>query len=191
VQLLVRDDTVALPLKGIIDLAAEKARLEKEMAKAAAEISRIDTKLSNPDFIARAKEEVVEADREKREETLSRQAKIAEALERLRQWSNARRARRACERFSLSPGLSAAKSGKDLANPPSPSPGFAALNPGYEDHRLYGPTPGNLEDRLIRKDGLPSLAARDFGPSRPAAQADQAPRGARRHCREVRRPGRR
>jgi valyl-tRNA synthetase len=85
VQLLVRGDTVALPLKGIIDLAAEKARLEKERVKAEAEVSAIDAKLANPDFVARAKEEVVEANREKREEMLSRQVKIAEALERLRQ----------------------------------------------------------------------------------------------------------
>jgi valyl-tRNA synthetase len=85
VQLLVRGDTVALPLQGIIDLAAETARLEKERAKAEAEINRIDTKLANPDFIARAREEVVEADREKREEAVTRRAKILEALQRLKQ----------------------------------------------------------------------------------------------------------
>jgi valyl-tRNA synthetase len=85
VQLLVRGDTVALPLKGVVDLAAETARLEKEKAKAEAEINRIDAKLANPDFIARAREEVVEADREKREEAVARQAKILEALERLKQ----------------------------------------------------------------------------------------------------------
>jgi valyl-tRNA synthetase len=85
VQLLVRGDMVALPLKGIIDLGAEKARLEREKAKAEAEINRIDAKLSNPDFIARAAEEVIEADREKREEAVARRAKIVEALERLRQ----------------------------------------------------------------------------------------------------------
>jgi valyl-tRNA synthetase len=85
VQLLVRGDTVALPLQGIIDLAAETARLEKEKAKAEAEINRIDTKLANPDFIARAREEVVEADREKREEAVARRAKILEALQRLKQ----------------------------------------------------------------------------------------------------------
>ena len=49
------------------------------------EINRIDAKLSNPDFIARAPEEVVEADREKREEAVARRAKIVEALERLKQ----------------------------------------------------------------------------------------------------------
>jgi valyl-tRNA synthetase len=85
VQLLVRGDTVALPLQGIIDLAAEKARLEKEKAKAETEIGRIDAKLSNPAFVAHAKEEVVEADRERREEMLLRQEKIVAALERLRQ----------------------------------------------------------------------------------------------------------
>jgi valyl-tRNA synthetase len=85
VQLLVRGETVALPLKGIVDLGAEKLRLEKEDQKAAADIARIDAKLGNPDFIARAPEEVVEGDREKREEAVARRAKIQEALERLKQ----------------------------------------------------------------------------------------------------------
>ena len=64
VQVLVRGDIVALPLKGVIDLAAEKARLEKEKAKAEADINRIDAKLANPKFVANADPEVVEADRE-------------------------------------------------------------------------------------------------------------------------------
>jgi valyl-tRNA synthetase len=73
-------EIAALPLKGVIDLAAEKARLEKELAKVASD-ARIDGKLGNADFIARAPEEV---DREKREEALARRAKILEALERLK-----------------------------------------------------------------------------------------------------------
>jgi valyl-tRNA synthetase len=83
VQLLVRGETVALPLKGIIDLAAEKTRLEKEKAKTEAEINRLDAKLGNPRFVANADEEVVEADRERRAEMAARLAKIIEALERL------------------------------------------------------------------------------------------------------------
>ena len=71
-QLLVRGEIVALPLKGVIDLAAEKARLEKELAKADADIARVDAKLGNPDFVARAPEEVVEGEREKREEAVAR-----------------------------------------------------------------------------------------------------------------------
>jgi valyl-tRNA synthetase len=84
VQLVVRGGVAALPLKGVIDLAAERARLAKEMQKAEADIARVDAKLGNANFVARAPEEVVEEEKEKREEALARKAKIAEALERLK-----------------------------------------------------------------------------------------------------------
>jgi valyl-tRNA synthetase len=84
VQLVVRGEVAALPLKGVIDLAAERARLAKEMQKADADIARVDAKLSNANFVARAPEEVVEEEKEKREEAVARKAKIAEALERLK-----------------------------------------------------------------------------------------------------------
>jgi valyl-tRNA synthetase len=84
VQLVVRGEVAALPLKGVIDLAAERARLAKEMQKADADIARVDAKLNNPNFMARAPEEVVEEEQEKREEAVGRKAKIAEALDRLR-----------------------------------------------------------------------------------------------------------
>jgi valyl-tRNA synthetase len=83
VQLVVRGETAALPLKGVIDVAAERARLEKELAKVTADIKRADAKLSNADFLKRAPEEVVDGEREKREQAAARQAKIVEALERL------------------------------------------------------------------------------------------------------------
>jgi valyl-tRNA synthetase len=84
VQVIVRGEVVALPLKGLIDIAAEQARLQKEVAKADADIRRVDAKLANADFIARAPEEVVEGEREKREEAAARREKILEALERLK-----------------------------------------------------------------------------------------------------------
>jgi len=84
VQLVVRGEVAALPLKGVIDLAAERARLGKEMQKADADIARVDAKLGNANFVARAPEEVVEEEKEKREEAVGRKAKIAEALERLK-----------------------------------------------------------------------------------------------------------
>jgi valyl-tRNA synthetase len=83
VQLVVRNQVAALPLKGVIDLAAERARLEKEMQKVASDIARIDAKLGNADFVKRAPEDVVEGEREKRDEAEERRAKIREALERL------------------------------------------------------------------------------------------------------------
>ena len=50
VQLVVRGEVAALPLKGVIDLAAERARLAKEMQKADADIARCDAKLEQSEF---------------------------------------------------------------------------------------------------------------------------------------------
>ncbi|HZR73855.1 valine--tRNA ligase [Bradyrhizobium sp.] len=84
VQVFARGQVAALPLKGVIDLSAEKARLDKEIAKADADIKRVDAKLGNANFIANAPEEVVEGEREKRDEAQARKAKIVEAIERLK-----------------------------------------------------------------------------------------------------------
>jgi valyl-tRNA synthetase len=84
VQLLVRGEVAALPLKGVIDLSAEKTRLEKELAKAEADIKRVDAKLSNEKFVANAPEEIVEEEKEKRDAAGARKAKILEALELLK-----------------------------------------------------------------------------------------------------------
>jgi len=84
VQLLVRGEVAALPLKGLIDIEAERARLDKEIAKAEADIRRVDAKLSNEKFVANAPEEIVEDEKDKREAALARKAKITEALERLK-----------------------------------------------------------------------------------------------------------
>jgi valyl-tRNA synthetase len=83
IQLVVRGETVGLAVSGLIDLAAERARLAKEIAKAEADIARVDAKLGNANFVARAPEEVVEQEKEKREEAQARRQKIVEALERL------------------------------------------------------------------------------------------------------------
>jgi valyl-tRNA synthetase len=83
VQLLVRGSVAALPLEGIVDLAAEVARLRKEKAKAEGEIKKVDAKLANADFVARAPEEIIEENRERREAETVRLTKIDEALARL------------------------------------------------------------------------------------------------------------
>ncbi|MES2603026.1 MAG: valine--tRNA ligase, partial [Pseudomonadota bacterium] len=84
VQLLVRGEVAAIPLKGVIDLAAEKVRLDKALAQADADIKRVDAKLGNEKFVANAPEEVIDEQREKRDEAEARKAKILEALERLK-----------------------------------------------------------------------------------------------------------
>jgi valyl-tRNA synthetase len=54
------------------------------LQKVASDIARIDAKLGNADFIKRAPEEVVDGEREKRDEAEARRARIIEALERLK-----------------------------------------------------------------------------------------------------------
>jgi valyl-tRNA synthetase len=84
VQLLVRGEIAALPLKGVIDFSVEKTRLDKELIKADADIKRVDAKLANEKFVANAPEEIVEEEKEKRAAAEARKAKILEALERLK-----------------------------------------------------------------------------------------------------------
>ncbi|MFC1459917.1 valine--tRNA ligase [Microvirga arabica] len=84
IQLLIRGEVAALPLEGVIDLDAERARLAKEIQKLDVEVAKIDAKLGNADFIKRAPEEVVDEQRERREEALTRKAKMEEALGRLK-----------------------------------------------------------------------------------------------------------
>ena len=82
-QIVVGEAALCLPLEGVIDLGAEKSRLEKELKKLDDEVKRIDMKLGNEAFVAKAPEEVVEENREKREEYLARAVKVREALGRL------------------------------------------------------------------------------------------------------------
>jgi valyl-tRNA synthetase len=83
VQLIARGVVAAIPLAGIVDIAAERARLLKEAEKERKEMAGIDAKLGNADFLARAPEEVVEENRERREAAAARLAKMEAALARL------------------------------------------------------------------------------------------------------------
>ena len=82
-QMVIRGEVAALPLAGIIDIVAEKARLSKELEKIAQEIGKIDAKLGNADFMARAPEEIVEEQHERRSDFTERSSKLTEALSRL------------------------------------------------------------------------------------------------------------
>ncbi|MGP0058552.1 MAG: valine--tRNA ligase [Beijerinckiaceae bacterium] len=84
VQMVVRGTLAALPLEGIIDFAAEKARLAKEIDKLKGEAKKIEAKLGNEDFVARAPDEVVEENRERLAESEARREKLQAALEKLR-----------------------------------------------------------------------------------------------------------
>ncbi len=75
--------TLALPVAQFIDLAAERARLAKEIATHASDIAHVNKKLGNPAFVANAKEEVVEENRERLAESEAAKAKLESALSRL------------------------------------------------------------------------------------------------------------
>ncbi|MDM9622197.1 valine--tRNA ligase [Rhizobium sp. S96] len=82
-QIIVGEATVCLPLGTLIDLGAEKARLEKAIAKADGEMARINGKLSNEKFVANANPEVVAAERDRLEELQGQVASLRTALSRV------------------------------------------------------------------------------------------------------------
>jgi valyl-tRNA synthetase len=82
-QIVLGEATIALPLAGVIDFAAERTRLTKELEKIAKDVSGIDARLNNPGFVAKAPEDVLEETRERKAELESRRMKVSEAMSRL------------------------------------------------------------------------------------------------------------
>jgi valyl-tRNA synthetase len=75
---------LALPVAQFIDLAAERARLTKEVAALTAEADKLAKKLGNADFVSRAPEEVVDENRERLADCEAARSKLEAALDRLR-----------------------------------------------------------------------------------------------------------
>jgi valyl-tRNA synthetase len=82
-QIVLGATTAALPLTDIIDMAAERARLVREMEKCRSEIAKVDAKLANESFVAKAPADVVEENRERRAEFEATAKKLEAALKRL------------------------------------------------------------------------------------------------------------
>ncbi len=83
VQIVHDEATVVLPLAEVIDVAAERARLEREIARRDVEIEKLNKKLSNRQFLEKAPEEIVAEQRDRLAEANAARAKLARALERL------------------------------------------------------------------------------------------------------------
>ena len=64
-QIVIGEATACLPLEGVIDIGAERDRLQREVARLEGEIKRLDGKLGNAKFVANAPMELVEEEREK------------------------------------------------------------------------------------------------------------------------------
>ncbi|MEY2883128.1 MAG: hypothetical protein RL490_852, partial [Pseudomonadota bacterium] len=82
-QLVHGEATYVLPLAGVVDLAAEKARLEKAIAAAAKERDALAGRLASPGFTEKAKPEAVEKAREDHAARSAEAERLAAALARL------------------------------------------------------------------------------------------------------------
>ncbi|MCO8146161.1 valine--tRNA ligase [Rhodovulum tesquicola] len=83
VTIAVEGGSFALPLAGIVDVAAEKTRLEKSLAKLEKELAGLTGRLNNPKFIDSAPEDVVEETRDLAAAKQDEAAKLRAALARL------------------------------------------------------------------------------------------------------------
>ena len=72
-----------LPLEGLVDIAAEKARLKKELAKIEAEIAKVQSKLNNTDFVQKVPATVLEEHRKRLGDWQSKQQQVKSALDAL------------------------------------------------------------------------------------------------------------
>jgi valyl-tRNA synthetase len=82
-QFVIGEAVAALPLGDVIDIDKERARLAKEIKKAEDEIARIDAKLSNAAFVAKAPAEIIDEQKEKRAEYAAIASRLSEAVNRL------------------------------------------------------------------------------------------------------------
>ena len=83
VQSVFREASLLIPLKGVVDFAAERERLQKELAGLEQNLAGYERKLSNPNFVERAPAAVVEEEKRRRAEALENKAKVEEALARI------------------------------------------------------------------------------------------------------------
>ncbi|MBT6143858.1 MAG: class I tRNA ligase family protein [Gemmatimonadetes bacterium] len=80
---VVRDIEIYVPLEGLIDIDAERQRLEKEIAKFHGLLRSLDGKLGNAGFLKKAPPHVVEKEKARRDEYAATLAKMESSLEML------------------------------------------------------------------------------------------------------------
>ncbi|MGJ8532357.1 MAG: valine--tRNA ligase [Alphaproteobacteria bacterium] len=82
-QIIIGETVACMPLKGVIDIDAEKQRLTKDIGKVEQDIAKINGKLGNEKFVARAPEEVVTQERARLQEANEKRDMLQGAIERL------------------------------------------------------------------------------------------------------------
>ena len=83
VQNVFKESTLLMPLKGVVDFASEKERLQKELAGLEKRLAGYANKLNNPGFVERAPAAVVEEEKRRQAEALESKSKVEAALARI------------------------------------------------------------------------------------------------------------
>jgi len=83
ITLVVDTLVVRLRLEGVVDLGAEAQRLRKELEDCQRNLTRVEALVSNPDFRAKARLEVVENEEERLKTLVERKQRVDEILEQL------------------------------------------------------------------------------------------------------------
>jgi valyl-tRNA synthetase len=72
-----------MPIEGLVDPAAEKARLAKELEKVASEISKVEQKLNNPAFVQKVPANVLQEHQKRLSDWLAKRDQLQKALQAL------------------------------------------------------------------------------------------------------------
>ena len=83
VTLVVNPLIIHLPLEGVVDLSAEAERLRAELDECVQNMVRVEKLVSNPNFLQKAKPEVVETEQARLQDLKERQQHLNEILEQL------------------------------------------------------------------------------------------------------------
>jgi valyl-tRNA synthetase len=83
VSVVVEGTTLILPLGDVVDLGREKVRLGKEIARLDADLAKFATKLANPAFLAKAKPEIIDEQREREADARRDRDRLKAAYDRL------------------------------------------------------------------------------------------------------------
>ena len=72
---------IYVPLEGVINVEVERTRLTRELKKIQEDVARLETKLAQRDFLAKAPEDVIEKEQAKHQGLREREGKLVQALE--------------------------------------------------------------------------------------------------------------
>ena len=75
---------IYVPMSGVVDIAAEKTRLEKELAKISKELEQSSRKLANRDFLAKAAPEIIQKEQDKLKDAQKKFTTLENALKKLK-----------------------------------------------------------------------------------------------------------